>query len=350
MRYDEDQTRLIIARLVATLLWLFWLFLLRRFHRLLREAREAAKEAEKHAANPVKQERVRLRHQERRAKEAVRYLTERYASDDGLSRGDFLLWAEKQIDDPVRERLADGTIRLLRCAWLLSADSDRHLGRDASGKVIMRRRQELPKEAFLSPSEAVQLFDGADRSILALSYRWLTREHPDPHGTALCAVRRFLRSKDGLGKCGMFWDFTSLPQKDIAKEAQGLPPRTPEEAATMKRGLEGMGYLYASMCGTAVVQLKDIPPRPSEYNGRMIVFDEKYSETTSEKDVVDDLERFGGHITEIAFRPTVTSATHKQKGEAHVTFATHEQAERCIAALREVDRGAITVYLSLIHI
>ncbi|KOO24705.1 hypothetical protein Ctob_008939, partial [Chrysochromulina tobinii] len=39
MRYDEDQTRLIIARLVAPLLWLFWLFLLWRFHRLLREAR-----------------------------------------------------------------------------------------------------------------------------------------------------------------------------------------------------------------------------------------------------------------------------------------------------------------------
>jgi hypothetical protein len=328
MRFDEDQTRLTIARLVATLLWLFWLFLLRRFHRLLREAREAAKEAEKHAANPDKQGRVRLRHQERRAKEAVRYLTERYASDDGLSRGDFLLWAEKQIDGPVRERLADGTIRLLRCAWLLSADSDKYLGRDASGKVIMRRRQELPKEAFLSPSEAVQLFDGADRSILALSYRWLTREHPDPHGTALSAVRRFL-SKDGLGKCGMFWDFTSLPQKD---KTGG--PRTAEEAATMKRGLDGMGYLYASMCGTAVVQLKDIPRRPSEYNGRMIVFDEKYSKTTSEKDVVDDLERFGGHITEIAIKA----------GEAHVTFATHDQAIDCIAALHKDKRGACTVY------
>jgi hypothetical protein len=33
MRYDEDQTRLIIARLVASLLPLFWLFLLWRFRR-----------------------------------------------------------------------------------------------------------------------------------------------------------------------------------------------------------------------------------------------------------------------------------------------------------------------------
>jgi len=344
MRYDENQTRLVIARLVASLLPLFWLFLLWRFRRLLRKARGAAREAERHAANPDAQIRVRLRRLARRTDEAVRYLTERYASDDGLSHGDFLVWAEKEIDGPIRERLADGTIRLLRCAWLLSADSDQYLGRDGSGKVIMRRRQELPEEAFLSPSEAVQLLDGADRSILALSYRWLTREHPDPHGTALCAVRRFLRSKDGLGKCGMFWDFTSLPQKDIAKEAQGLAPRTPEEADTMKRGLEGMGYLYASTCGTAVVQLKDIPPRPSEYDGRMLVFDEKYSEMTSKKDVIADLERFGGKITEIDIRPTVISATHKQEGEAHVTFATHKQAESCIAALREVGRGACTVY------
>jgi hypothetical protein len=348
MRYDEDQTRLAIARLVASLLWLFWLYLLWRFHWLLREARGTAREAvKKHAANSDAQMRLRLRLSARRARaaEAVRYLTQRYASDDGLSHGDFLIWADKQIDGPIRERLADGTIRLLRCAWLLSADSDKYLGRDASGRVIMSRRQELPEEAFVTNEEAVALFDGADRSILALSYRWLTREHPDPHGTALCAVRRFLRSDEaGLGKCAMFWDFTSLPQKDIAKEARGLPPRTPEEADTMKRGLEGMGYFYASACGTAVVQLKDIPPRPSEYDGRMIVFNEEYSEMTSKKDVVADLERFGGHITEIAIRPTVTSATHKQKGEAHVTFATHEQAERCIAALREVDRGAITVY------
>ena len=50
MRYDEDQTRLIIARLVASLLPLFLLFLLRRFHWLLREARGAAEKAAAAAA------------------------------------------------------------------------------------------------------------------------------------------------------------------------------------------------------------------------------------------------------------------------------------------------------------
>ena len=48
-----------------------------------------------------------------------------------------------------------------------------------------------------------------------------------------------------------------------------------------------------------------------------------------------DLERFGGKITKkIAIKA----------GEAHVTFATHEQSIDCIAALREEGRGACTVY------
>ncbi len=267
---------------------------------------------------------------------------------DSLSLGDVLIDAEKQIDGPIRERLADGSIRLLRCAWLISADSDKHLGRAASGEVIMRRRQELPEEAFVTNEDAVKLFvgneDGADRSILALSYRWLTAAHPDPLGTALIAMRRFLRSEADLSKCALFWDFASLPQKDTAGG-----PRTAEETGIFKRGLVGMGYFYASMCGTAIVQLKDIPPRPSEYDGRMIVFDKASSivqlkdippspsEKTSKENVEalrSDLERFGGKITKIAIKA----------GEAHVTFATHEQAERCIAALREEGRGACTVY------
>jgi hypothetical protein len=33
-----------------------------------------------------------------------------------------------------------------------------------------------------------------------------------------------------------------------------------------------MGKLYASICGTAVIQLKDIPKRPPEYNGKLCLF------------------------------------------------------------------------------
>ena len=50
----------------------------------------------------------------------------------------------------------------------------------------------MPAEAFVPSDEAVAMLERGDRSILALSYGWLTALHPDPHGTTLAAVRRFL--------------------------------------------------------------------------------------------------------------------------------------------------------------
>ena len=61
-------------------------------------------------------------------------------------------------------------------------------------------------QAFFSPSEAVELLDRGDRSILALTYRWLTAAHPDPFGSALAAVRRFLESTEDVVDCGLFWE------------------------------------------------------------------------------------------------------------------------------------------------
>jgi hypothetical protein len=120
MRYDEDQTRLIIARLVATLLWLFWLFLLRRFRGLLvtaaaAEARAAAAKAWVEAATAAAEaarvaraaraEAVLLQKKARRAADAVRYLTERYRSDDGpggarwplRSQWQLVVWARQGL-------------------------------------------------------------------------------------------------------------------------------------------------------------------------------------------------------------------------------------------------------------
>ena len=85
---------------------------------------------------------------------------------------------EARIDGRLRARLADGTVQLVRCSWLLSAEADASLGRGPSGEVLMVRRQELPAAAFFSPAEAAALLDRHDRSVLALSYRWLTGTHP----------------------------------------------------------------------------------------------------------------------------------------------------------------------------
>lgn len=117
--------------------------------------------------------------------------------------------ADKPIDGKLSERLGDGSIRLLRCDWLLSEDSDASLGRDpATGNAVMRRQQELPAAAFFSEQEAADLLARGDRSILALSFGWLTAAQPDPHGTTLAAIRRYLRSEPAaVARCGLFWEY-----------------------------------------------------------------------------------------------------------------------------------------------
>jgi len=79
-----------------------------------------------------------------------------------------------------------------------------------------------------------------------------------------------------VDQCALFWDFASVPQKIEHGE------RTAEERAVFKRALPVMNKLYASICGTAVIQLKDIPPRPAEYDGRVIIFDLHPSSTDEE--------------------------------------------------------------------
>ena len=97
---------------------------------------------------------------------------------------------DSKIDGTLRERLLDGTVRLVCCEWLRSPAADASLGRDAlTGSAIMRRRQDLPPEAFVPCEAAAAALERGDRSVFALSYGWLTASHPDPHGsTPPCAA------------------------------------------------------------------------------------------------------------------------------------------------------------------
>jgi len=70
-----------------------------------------------------------------------------------------------------------------------------HVTHTPAGAVIMKRQQDMPAEAFVPCDEAVAMLERGDRSILALSYGWLTALHPDPRGTTLAAVRRFLEPR-----------------------------------------------------------------------------------------------------------------------------------------------------------
>ena len=106
-----------------------------------------------------------------------------------------LVSAQDKLDGPIRERLLDSTILLLRCDWLISPSSDEKLGKDpATGNPIIKRRQDMPPEAYFAPEEAEALFSSGTRSVLVLSYGWATGPHSDPSGHTLEMVRRYLRS------------------------------------------------------------------------------------------------------------------------------------------------------------
>eukprot|EP00967_Tisochrysis_lutea_P125291 scaffold210465_cov37-Tisochrysis_lutea.AAC.2 len=140
------------------------------------------------------------------------------------------------------EVLSTGTIMLISVEWLLRQQADFRLA----------RRQELEAEypdAFVQCDEAAALLD--DGKVAALSYRWLSAEHPDPGGWHIGALRSFLASQPGRWKAVMV-DFASLPQKDTAGH------RTDIERAVFGAGLKSMSALYASP-RVSVIQHKAMP-------------------------------------------------------------------------------------------
>ena len=239
-----------------------------------------------------------------------------------------LLTADEKIDGPLRDRVLDGSIRLMSVEWLLSAGADAALGVDAnSGAAIMKRRQDLPDEAFLAPVKAAELLEQGQRSILALSYRWLTALHPDPAGTTLAALRRHLREDGSARACGLFWDFASLPQK-----GEDGSNRSAEDAAVFKLALEVMGFIYASVTGTTVLQLKVIAPRPAEYDGMVTIFGIG-RETTAEADFRADMSQYGDVM-----------AVELLSGQSTVTFSSHEAALAAVQRLVREGRPTCETY------
>jgi len=74
----------------------------------------------------------------------------------------------KELEAPLWAALKDGSLRLLSVEWLRKQPT--------SWRFV--RRQDLPDAAFVSPRDALRLLDLG--RVAALSYRWLSREHPDP--------------------------------------------------------------------------------------------------------------------------------------------------------------------------
>ena len=215
-------------------------------------------------------------------------------------------------DRPVRDLLRDGTIRLLSCRWLLE-DAEAALPRSsASGLPVLRRKQDMPEEAFLPPEEAARVFDKGERQVLVLSYGWLLATEPDPRGERLALIRRFLATLPDAAECGFFMDQVCLPQ----------PPRTKEEDEVFCKGLGSMGKLYASVTGTTVIQIKSVPARPAEMEGRLSI--RKLAENVEQEQLQAALSAHG----DVRWCKLQRGAT----GSAEVQYATHADAEGVIRA------------------
>lgn len=100
-----------------------------------------------------------------------------------------------EVEGELPLRLLDGTIRLLNVSWLRAHD----------WRLV--RHQELPPSAFLS---AVDARSALSRSqVAALSYRWLSAEHPDPQSFHSLALRRADLPLPGRGVSGLFIEYAA---------------------------------------------------------------------------------------------------------------------------------------------
>uniref|UniRef100_A0A7S2JI37 RRM domain-containing protein n=2 Tax=Haptolina brevifila TaxID=156173 RepID=A0A7S2JI37_9EUKA len=241
--------------------------------------------------------------------------------------------AEERIDEPVRQQLAAGALRLMSCAWLCSAEAEEVLqGLNSTGETIMRC---LPAVAYLQPSQAVQCFDAGTRSVLVLSHPWQTFLHPDPYGSTLSCVRRYLASLDNPAACGLFWDVLCLPHM-----SPHSGDRFNRHASTLADVTKTMVMLYASITGTSVLQIRDVIPREErpEYDGQVVLFNLR-SETSSEA----LWSRLGcyGEVLE------VEKKRHHDGGTdiVRVRFASHEAAVKCIDGYAgDTEAEAVLLY------
>jgi hypothetical protein len=153
------------------------------------------------------------------------------------------------FDEPLANELASGCVRLLAASCLRT-----------DGLQTLERRQDLEAREqttgatiFLSPAAAADALLSADRRVCFLSHGWRSRVHPDPDGSTLRALLRFLRHPLGEHIVGVFVDFACLHQA----------PRSAEQEVAFKAALCVMPNGFASPLCTTVARCTAIPPCPA---------------------------------------------------------------------------------------
>lgn len=161
--------------------------------------------------------------------------------------------------ETVRSLITTGAVRFCWLMWILDL---------AARGEILKRRQEMPEDAFPSVGEVIRALDRpkANEEFVVVSYGWLSRLHPDSRGEHLHSVTEAMARCDGFKFT--FWDFISLHQL----------PRSAEENALFRTALNAMHCLYGLQLKGSdvrncwyVYRLMDVP-RDAEnavpYDGR----------------------------------------------------------------------------------
>jgi len=146
--------------------------------------------------------------------------------------------------------LASNAIALIDARWIV---------KHAEAGGVLKHRQALPKEAFLSLTDLIEAgYPNGGLPILVLSHPWLTKHHPDPDGDNLRQVARALKALLNdykVKRYGVFWDYLSLHQHpDPTKGVM----RTKAENALFKQGLGCLGTLYSHQ-RTTMLRLTTFP-------------------------------------------------------------------------------------------
>ena len=236
-----------------------------------------------------------------------------------------ILVALTALDDRLALVLGSGDIRLVRSAWVLAQDPKSFLMPHRQALEAMEKSGVSPSP-LLSPQEAKALLRRGQRGVGVLSHAWLSPGNPDPDGKRMQLLRRALEQRPDIE--ASFFDFASLYQH---------PPdggmRTDAEQASFSRAIKVMGDLYASAIGTTVLQIREIPARPTEFEGALCLFN--LTEGVDEPKIRTALKRFG----------TIQDCKVGGWPSAIVRFSTHEAAlaAKRTAPLR-ICAGVDTLY------
>ena len=167
------------------------------------------------------------------------------ASKPGLTYEEKLALWRKLGGGDLEPVLASGAIALVDSRWIINY---------AEAGGVLTHRQALPKDAFITFTDLVKGTESEfGLPIAAISYPWLTKDHPDQEGKNLRRVAQALKAMDE--EVGVFWDYMSLHQHP--DPVNGVM-RTEAENALFKQGLGCLGTLYSHR-HTIVLRLTSFP-------------------------------------------------------------------------------------------